>query len=280
MPCFLPARRAPGLRLARLALATLVSVAALPMAARADAVAPGADAAALLADADRYRASDEAMQVETQVELLGADGAVEKERRYSVFLRAGHQSLVLMRSPAEQGQKVLMLGDDFWLLMPSSQRPMRITASQKLLGDASTGDIATLSWRDDYRGRVVGEAACEPEAGGPAITGLPPAPARCWHLALEAVRKGVSYQRVELWIGAVHHEPVRAELYLQSDKLAKRARFVPDRLPTPTRIDAMWLSDELARGRLTRVRYLERRERSVPEAWFNPMYLVRNPGVE
>jgi len=41
---------------------------------------------------------------------------------------------------------VLMLGDDFWLLMPSSQRPLRITPMQKLLGDASTGDIATLSW--------------------------------------------------------------------------------------------------------------------------------------
>jgi hypothetical protein len=27
-----------------------------------------------------------------------------------------------MRSPAEAGQKVLMLGDDFWLLMPGSQR--------------------------------------------------------------------------------------------------------------------------------------------------------------
>ena len=51
------------------------------------------------------------------------DGSPDKERRYTVFAQAEHQSLVLMRSPAEQGQKVLMLGDDFWLLMPGSQRP-------------------------------------------------------------------------------------------------------------------------------------------------------------
>ena len=61
------------------------------------------------------------------------------------FVQRDHQSLVLMRSPAEAGQKVLMLGDDFWLLMPGSQRPLRITPAQKLLGDASTGDIATLA---------------------------------------------------------------------------------------------------------------------------------------
>jgi hypothetical protein len=54
-----------------------------------------------------------------------------------VFVQDQHRSLVLMRSPAEQGQKVLMLGDDFWLLMPGSQRALRITPMQKLLGDAS-----------------------------------------------------------------------------------------------------------------------------------------------
>jgi hypothetical protein len=81
-----------------------------------------------------------------------ATARLDKERRYTVFTQAQRRSLVLMRSPAEAGQKVLMLGDDFWLLMPGSQRPLRITPSQKLLGDASTGDIATLSWADDYGG--------------------------------------------------------------------------------------------------------------------------------
>jgi glutamate racemase/predicted negative regulator of RcsB-dependent stress response len=34
--------------------------------------------------------------------------------------------------------------------MPGSARPLRITPMQKLLGDASTGDIATLRWAEDY----------------------------------------------------------------------------------------------------------------------------------
>jgi hypothetical protein len=99
-----------------------------------------------------------------------------------------------------------MLGDDFWLLMPGSQRPLRITPMQKLLGDASTGDIATLSWADDYTGSWWAKSlAASPGAAGPL-----PAPEP------DAGRKGVTYQRIELWLGKTRHEPVRADLYVQS----------------------------------------------------------------
>jgi len=161
---------------------------------------------------------------------------------------------------------VLMLGDDFWLLMPSSQRPLRITPTQKLLGDASTGDVATLRWSEDYTAELVGEERCGDQA--------------CLHLTLTAARKGVTYQRIGLWIGAVKHEPLRADLYVQSEKLAKQARFVMDRPDAPTTMTEMVLTDQLANGRETRVKYLSRKVRSVPEAWLNPMFLARNPGLE
>jgi hypothetical protein len=224
------------------------------------------DVAVLLKAADRYRTGQDNLQVETQVNVLNRDGSPDKERRYTVFVQAQRKSLVLMRSPAEQGQKVLMLGDDFWLLMPGSQRPLRITPSQKLLGDASTGDIATMSWSDDYTGAVVGEEKCGDAA--------------CMHLSLQAVRKGVSYQRIELWIGKARNEPIRAELYVQSDKLAKHARFVFDKPSAPTMVTEMVLQDQLSNHKETRVRYLARQAKVVPEAWLNPMFLARNPALE
>ncbi|WP_298236234.1 outer membrane lipoprotein-sorting protein [uncultured Azohydromonas sp.] len=224
------------------------------------------DPAALLRAADRWRISDDGLQVETRVQVLGRDGAVEKERLYTVFVQPGHRSLVLMRSPAEAGQRVLMLGDDFWLLMPGSQRPLRITPLQKLLGDASTGDIATLSWAEDYTGTLVGEESC---GGQP-----------CWHLQLRAARAGVSYQRIELWLGKARREPLRAQLYVQSDKLAKQARFVLDHPEAPTTVAEMVLRDELGTHKKTRVRYLSRTPRRVPEAWLNPMFLARNPPLD
>jgi hypothetical protein len=226
------------------------------------------DVPALLKAADKYRMGSENMQVDTQIAVFNTDGSADKERRYTVFAQAKHQSLVLMQSPAEKGQKVLMLGDDFWLLMPGSQRPLRITPMQKLLGDASTGDIATMSWADDYTGTVAGDDRCgEPEQA-------------CVHLSLTAVRKGVTYQRIELWLGKAKHEPVKADLYVQSDKLAKQARFVMDKPGAPTTVTAMLLRDQLTNKKETQVRYLARKEHTVPEAWLNPMFLARNPALE
>ena len=242
----------------------LLCVATIPMHTRA-----ADDVAALLKAADRYRTGQDNLQVETHVSVLNRDGSPDKERRYTVFVQAQHKSLVLMRSPAEAGQKVLMLGDDFWLLMPGSQRALRITPSQKLLGDASTGDIATMSWAEDYTGEVVGDEPCGAESDQ-----------TCQHLSLQAARKGVSYQRIELWLGKLRHEPVRADLYVQSDKLAKQARFVLDKPAAPTLVTEMVLLDQLSNHKETRVRYLSRQAKVVPEAWLNPMFLARNPALD
>ena len=249
--------------LTRHGLALLCATLAAAAAQAAD------DVPALLKAADRYRTGQDNLQVETHVSVLNRDGTPDKERRYTVFVQAQHKSLVLMRSPAEAGQKVLMLGDDFWLLMPGSQRPLRITPSQKLLGDASTGDIATMSWADDYTGSVVGDEPCGAESDQV-----------CQRLSLQANRKGVSYQRIELWLGKARHEPVRADLYVQSDKLAKRARFVFDKPAAPTLVTEMVLLDQLSNHKETRVRYVSRQGKAVPETWLNPMFLARNPALD
>lgn len=231
------------------------------------------EVSALLKAADHFRMGADNLQVDTQINVFNADGSPDKERRYTVFAQSRHQSLVLMQSPAEKGQKVLMLGDDFWLLMPSSQRPLRITPMQKLLGDASTGDVATMSWADDYTGTLVGEEPCSNEVAGAV-------PQTCLHLSLTASRKGVTYQRIELWLGKARREPLRADLYVQSDKLAKQARFVLDKPTAPTMVTEMVLQDQLSNHKETRVRYLSRKERVVPEAWLNPMFLSKNPTLE
>ena len=304
-----PRTLAATLALAALKTALRIAItAALWPAVTGHAATP--DVASLLQAADRYRqgmgqgsapgtgGGGANLQVETLVTTVNRDGSVDKERRYTVFVQADHRSLVLMRSPAEAGQKVLMLGDDFWLLLPGSARALRITAMQKLLGDASTGDIATLRWADDYSGTVVGEDTCvngRPVAAGAAGSASPPGPLgplgplatpdttsgqACLHLSLQANRKGLSYQRIELWLGKARHEPLAADLYLQSDKLAKQARFVFDKPTAPTTVTEMVLLDQLGKHQETRVRYLSRQPRTLPESWLNPMSLARNPGLE
>lgn len=118
--------------------------------------AAAADVRALLKAADGFRLASGEVEVRTQIRLFRS-GELDKERLYKVLLKPERRSLVVSESAVEQGQKVLMLADDFWIILPSSQRPVRITPAQKLLGEASAGDIANLTWSEDYDGQVAGE---------------------------------------------------------------------------------------------------------------------------
>ncbi len=220
-----------------------------------------AEVAALLKKADAFRLPATSVKVETTVELY-RDGILDKERRYTVYVKPGRRSLVLMKSAAETGQKVLMLADQFWLLMPDTQRPLRITASQKLLGEAAAGDVASMTWSEDYSGTLAGEQDC--------------AGRRCLRLDLEASRPGVTYSRVELYLDKVGKQPLKADLYVSSGKRAKEALYELDNVDGQPRVTAMILHDDIQANRRTVVRYRSIMAREAPDEFFNPAALVRN----
>ncbi|MBU1237573.1 MAG: outer membrane lipoprotein-sorting protein [Gammaproteobacteria bacterium] len=232
--------------------------------------------AALLKAADAFRLPAESVRVETHVELYKND-ALDKERLYTVYVKPGRRSLVLMKSPSEAGQKVLMLADQFWLLMPQSQRPIRITASQKLLGEASTGDIATMTWSDDYNGVVKDEVDCPSPPADLADVPTPATTHRCLHLDLAQARNGVTYARVELYLDAASKAPIKADLYVGSGKRAKEAWYVARPVNGQPRIMTMVLLDDIRPNRRTVIHYRSIVAKVAPDEFFNPAALVRNP---
>lgn len=222
--------------------------------------AGAADVKALLKEADAYRLIDQSSRVDTEVRLFKR-GKLDKTRLYAVYVKPGRRSLVVFRSPSERGQKMLMLGDDFWLVMPASQRPLRITPMQKLLGDASTGDVASMAWAEDYDGRVEGEIL---------IDGVP-----CLKLDITGQRKGVSYPRIVLYLAKSDRRPVQAELYVASDKLAKEAAFKIGVVDGRRLVTEMTLVDRLQQDRRTEVHYLARSRKTLSDEYYNPAFLVR-----
>lgn len=231
--------------------------------------------AALLKQADAFRLPGESVRVETHVELY-KNGALDKDRLYTVYVKPGRRSLVLMKSPSEIGQKVLMLADQFWLLMPESQRPLRITASQKLLGEASTGDIASMTWSEDYGGTVKDEVDCPPPPSDLPDAAPPAKPRRCLMLDLAQVRAGVTYARIELYLEKASKQPIKADLYVGSGKRAKEAWYVARRVDGHPRIMTMLLLDDIQPNRRTVIRYLGMVRKEAPDEFFNPAALVRN----
>ncbi|MEN8219412.1 MAG: outer membrane lipoprotein-sorting protein [Pseudomonadota bacterium] len=216
----------------------------------------------ILKQADNYRLRQDTVQVETSVALY-KKGKLDKERQYSVYIKPGRRSLVIFNSAVERGQKVLMLDDKFWMIMPKSRRPIRITPTQKLLGEASTGDIATMTWSEDYDGEVGQKVV---------INRIP-----CLKLDLHSIRKGTTYARIELYVAQDGFWPVAANLYVASGKLAKRAYFKLGEVNGHRQVNAMTLIDKIQRQRKTIIRYLSITPRKIPDKFYNPMYLVRNP---
>ncbi len=217
-----------------------------------------------IAEADDYRLAAESAKVVTQVRLYKRD-KLDKERLYHVYIRPNRQSLVLFQTASERGQKVLMLDDKFWLLMPKSKRPIRITPMQKLIGDASVGDISNLKWSEDYQAEEV-----NPQQLDDGVAAV--------QLRLVGDRKGLTYHTIELWLERDSNIPLRANYYLRSGKLAKVARFVMD--PDSGRISVMELQDHIQKSRRTVVEYLSNQAISIPDRLYNPAYLARNPRLK
>ena len=244
----------------RLGLTTLRCAAlAAGLAACLPALAQNVDA--ILKKADAFRMLDTAAQVEVRVQTM-KEGRPDKEKHYQVLSKPGGKSLVLFRSPGEIGQKVLMVGDDFWMLLPGSARPIRITPLQKLLGEASTGDIATMTWSGDYAGSVVRELD---------VDGVP-----CLELDLAALRKSVTYQRVVLQVAKRDYRPLHADLYASSNRKLKQARFTTELREGRPTVVRMVLNDEIQSGRDTVVDVLGTKARELGDEIFNPMYLGRS----
>ncbi len=218
------------------------------------------DGSALLKDADAFRLPDASVRVVTNVQLFRS-GTLDKERTYAVYVKPGRRSLVVSRDASERGQKILMLDERFWIILPGSQLPVRISPMQKLLGEAATGDVASMTWGDGYSGKVVGQET---------INGVPSI-----HLTLSANDAGVSYQRVELYVAEQGHWPVRADLYVISGKLAKQALFTLSDVDGRRRVTAMTLVDAIQPQRKTEVQYLSFTDMDIPDKVYNPAYLVR-----
>jgi hypothetical protein len=220
------------------------------------------EVAAMLQAADSFRLPTATARVETIVELY-KDEVLEKTREYRVYLKPGRRSLVLFRSPQEAGQKVLMVEENFWMLMPNSRRPIRITPIQKLLGEAATGDIATLTWSEYYRGTLMPTAANY--QGTPALS-----------LSLDSKVKGTTYAHIDLWVDRKDYAPLAADLYVQSGKLAKQAKFITATVAGQRRVVRMTLLDHLQHHRRTEVKMLSVTAAELPDKYFNPMFLIRN----
>ena len=240
----------------------IISLVALLVGAQS--LAAEVDPERLLQEADDWRWPLDAGKVATRVQAYKS-GELDKERSYLVYLLPSERrSLVLFQHQLEAGQKLLQSEENFWIVLPRSKRPVRITPMQKLMGEASVGDISTMTFSGDYAATLQPSCAFEDVA--------------CWELDLRSQRKGTTYDRVLLKVAQDDSRPLAADFFLASGKQAKSATFSFS--ASERRILSMRLQDNIQPAKSTLVEYLSLEPGEVDQRCYNPMFLVRDVGRE
>ncbi len=137
--------------------------------------------------------------------------AVDGENRLEVMFQSHQQVLVLFRQPqSAAGRRILVDGDNMWLTLPSSRRILRISPSQRLLGEASNGDVINTNFAD----YVLKQQRDVVENN-----------ARFIELTLVAQSSNQSYQRVVYLIDPATSLPRVSRHYTAADKLIKEIHY-------------------------------------------------------
>jgi outer membrane lipoprotein-sorting protein len=168
------------------------------------------DAEALLKRADAFRNGWPSFVIRVKITSYES-GKSDETKLYEVSRKGTDKVYVEFMSPRDKGRHLLMLGDDMWIYLPDTSRPVRITPLERLSGNASNGDIARTNYAVDYSAVYLRTEKVGAE--------------ECYVLDLTAKRKGSTYQKIQYWVRVTDARPVKAEFYLTSGKHIKSATF-------------------------------------------------------
>lgn len=232
--------------------------------------APDAQSILAASDAVRNPAKPFALVV-TLIEYRNAkqtDGNTLQVYSKSDNASGQYRSLIRFVAPKRDADKLMLKnGNDLWFFDPSSKASIRLSPQQRLLGQASNGDVVTVNLAKDYKAALAGE---EDTADGERVT------RHCYKLALAESTLDVTYHHIEMWIEASSSRPVKARFYAESGQLLKTAyyrKFAPQlgvERPTETVI-----IDGLDPNWVTVMRYSDYAWRDVPDEWLQRDYLPR-----
>ncbi len=215
----------------------------------------GLTAQEVLERADQTRNGNGSVLVKTRISYFKFD-KLDQESVYEVYGKGSDKALLKSLDPRNRGFRVLMMGDDMWISFPDVSRPVRITPAQRLIGQASNGDVAKTCYAVDYEPHLVREEEVRQR--------------HCALLDLKAKRKGATYQRIEYWVDLATLEPVQANFYLTSGKNSKFASF--DEFKTfmgHRMVSRITILDRINGRDKTVIEYLSGEPREFPDRYFN-----------
>jgi hypothetical protein len=169
--------------------------------------------------------------------------------------------------PRDAGKLVLLSGSSMWFYDPASKASIRISAQQRLIGQASDGDVLTVNLAHDYAAKLLGEES---------VADADKQSRNAWHLDLTAATGDAAYARLETWIEKDTYRTIKSKFYSDSGRLLKLAyyrKYEPE-LGTPRPTEVI-IVDAVDAHLVTKITWSDFRPEQVQDAWFQREYLPR-----
>jgi outer membrane lipoprotein-sorting protein len=225
----------------------------------------------IVAAADKVRNAEQS----SRSTLVLTEYVSGQERSHSTFVLFSKEDaagnfrnlLQYVEPPRDAGKRVLLDGRSFWFFDPASQSSVRISAQQRLVGQAAIGDVLTVNLAVDYAATLLGTESIDDAARQKRT---------CWHLELKAATETAVYNRVEYWIEQGTFRPVKGKFYSDSGRLLKIIyyRNYVERLGAVRPAESV-IIDAVDNALATIAVFNESRFQDVPDAWFQRDYLPR-----
>ena len=250
---------------AAVTIASCFGLAAFTPGNAQEATPPATDdpvARGIVEKADLVRFPAEGFQVNVNITTSKPDQDPEL-RKYRVLSKGNSNTVVMVTEPAsERGQIILMKGRDLWVFMPEVSQPIRIALSQRLTGQVANGDLARANFAGDYNAKLLRTETIGSET---------------YHvLELNAVDRGVTYQKVIYWVNQKDNGPFKAEFYSLSNRLLKTCKYEKYQMmegrQRPTRLV---MEDAMRSGEQSVLEYGGMKLRDLPDKVFTKDYLKK-----
>jgi outer membrane lipoprotein-sorting protein len=177
-------------------------------------------------------------------------------------------SLVRFVLPArDAGKLILRNGEELWFFDPNTKASVRLSPQQRLMGQASNGDVVTVNLAKDYTAVLLAEE--ETQDGERRNR-------RAFKLGLTAANAAATYAKVEFWVDEEGYRPIKGKFFAESGRLMKTvyyrkyAQQLGKERPTETVI-----IDGLNPSSVTLMRYSDFATPNMPSSWFQRDQLPR-----
>ncbi len=222
----------------------------------------------ILAQSDAIRNPQTAFVVDVTLSAYNRGKLTDRTKvsTHSRVTQGQFQTLIHINAPsADRGKILLRNANILWLYDPSSKASVRISPRQRLLGNASNGDVISSNLVGDYSPTLVGQ---ETVVDGDKKS------RNCHKLVLKSKNRSAPYSSIDFWVDASNSRPIKGKYYTKSGELIKVAWYRKWKNQMgAVRPTEVVIADGFDPNKVTVMSMQGFRAKNLPKSWFRKEWL-------